>query len=82
MEVSTAWARNAQNMARPAIDPGFRFMEISGGATAIGALPSGMFNDGADGLIDLKRCGEMKMAQNRLNAFEREMPHMMLLAKN
>lgn len=69
-----------ENMARPAIDPLFRSAGISAGARAIGLLLSGMLNDGASGLTDLKRCGGVTIVQNPLDAAEAAMPSAALQA--
>ncbi|WP_246413272.1 chemotaxis protein CheB [Rhizobium indicum] len=71
-----------ENMARPAIDPLFRSAGISAGPRAIGVLLSGMLNDGASGLADLKRCGGMTVVQSPLDAAESEMPRTALLASD
>ncbi|WP_375450718.1 chemotaxis protein CheB [uncultured Devosia sp.] len=71
-----------ENMARPAIDPLFRSAGISAGPRAIGVLLSGMLNDGASGLADLKRCGGVTVVQNPLDALEGEMPRTALLASD
>ena len=71
-----------ENMARPAIDPLFRSVGISAGPKAIGVLLSGMLNDGASGLADLKRCGGVTVVQNPLDAAEAEMPRAALLASD
>ncbi|KAA0687377.1 chemotaxis protein CheB [Neorhizobium sp. P12A] len=71
-----------ENMARPAIDPLFRSAGISAGPGAIGVLLSGMLNDGASGLADLKRCGGVTVVQSPLDAIESEMPRTALLASD
>ena len=71
-----------ENMARPAIDPLFRSAGISAGPKAIGVLLSGMLNDGASGLADLKRCGGVTVVQSPLDAAEGEMPGAALLASD
>ncbi len=71
-----------ENMARPAIDPLFRSAGISAGPRAIGVLLSGMLNDGASGLADLKRCGGVTVVQNPGDAAESEMPRTALLASD
>lgn len=71
-----------ENMARPAIDPLFRSAGVSAGPRAIGVLLSGMLNDGASGLADLKRCGGVTIVQNPLDAVESEMPRTALLASD
>jgi two-component system chemotaxis response regulator CheB len=71
-----------ENMARPAIDPLFRSVGISAGPRAIGVLLSGMLNDGASGLADLKRCGGVTVVQSPFDAIESEMPRTALLASD
>ncbi len=71
-----------ENMSRPAIDPLFRSAGISAGPRAIGVLLSGMLNDGASGLADLKRCGGVTVVQSPLDAVESEMPRTALLASD
>ncbi len=71
-----------ENMARPAIDALFRSAGISAGPRAIGVLLSGMLNDGAAGLADLKRCGGVTVVQSPLDAIEGEMPRAALLASD
>lgn len=71
-----------ENMARPAIDPLFRSVGISAGPRAIGVLLSGMLNDGASGLADLRRCGGVTVVQNPLDAVEGEMPQAALRASD
>lgn len=71
-----------ENMSRPAIDPLFRSVGVSAGPRAIGVLLSGMLNDGASGLADLKRCGGVTVAQSPSDAVEDEMPRTALLASD
>lgn len=71
-----------ENMSRPAIDPLFRSVGISAGPRAIGVLLSGMLNDGASGLADLKRCGGVTIVQSPLDAAEGEMPRTALEASD
>jgi two-component system chemotaxis response regulator CheB len=71
-----------ENMSRPAIDPLFRSVGIGAGPRAIGVLLSGMLNDGAAGLADLKRCGGVTVVQSPLDAVESEMPRTALLASD
>jgi two-component system, chemotaxis family, protein-glutamate methylesterase/glutaminase len=63
-----------ENMARPAIDPLFRSLGTSYGPRAIGVVLTGMLNDGAAGLADLKRCAGTTVVQNPLDATASEMP--------
>ena len=71
-----------ENLARPAIDPLFRSAGVSYGSRAIGVVLTGMLNDGAAGLADLKRCGGVTVVQNPIEAREREMPLSALAASD
>jgi two-component system, chemotaxis family, protein-glutamate methylesterase/glutaminase len=63
-----------ENMARPSIDPLFRSIGISYGPRAIGVVLTGLLNDGAAGLADLKRCGGIAIVQNPADAAAADMP--------
>ena len=63
-----------ENLARPAIAPMFRSIGVSHGSGAIGVVLTGMLDDGAAGLADLKRCGGITVVQNPIEAMEPEMP--------
>ncbi|MFC0805306.1 chemotaxis protein CheB [Ensifer sp. P24N7] len=63
-----------ENLARPAVDPLFRSVGVSYGPRAIGLVLTGMLNDGAAGLADLKRCGGVTVVQNPTDAAAPEMP--------
>jgi two-component system chemotaxis response regulator CheB len=63
-----------ENMARPAIDPLFRSVAISFGPRAIAVVLTGMLNDGASGLADVKRCGGVTVVQNPADALAADMP--------
>jgi two-component system chemotaxis response regulator CheB len=71
-----------ENLARPAIDPLLRSAGLSYGSRAIGVVLTGMLNDGASGLADLKRCGGITIVQNPIEALEREMPLSALAASD
>ena len=71
-----------ENLARPAIDPLLRSVGLSHGSRAIGVVLTGMLNDGAAGLADLKRCGGVTVVQNPIEATEREMPLAALAASD
>ncbi len=71
-----------ENLARPAIDPLLRSVGLSHGSRAIGVVLTGMLNDGAAGLADLKRCGGVTVVQNPVEAKEREMPLAALAASD
>jgi len=63
-----------ENLARPAIDPLFRSVGVAYGSKAIGLVLSGLLNDGAAGLADLKRCGGIAVVQNPADAEAPDMP--------
>lgn len=63
-----------ENLARPAIDPLFRSIGVSCGSRAVGVVLTGMLNDGAAGLADLKRCGGLTVVQNPAEATAPDMP--------
>ncbi|OHV80566.1 chemotaxis protein CheB [Ensifer sp. LCM 4579] len=63
-----------ENLARPAVDPLFRSVGMSFGPAAIGLVLTGMLNDGAAGLADLKRCGGVAVVQNPADAVAPDMP--------
>ncbi|HET6308862.1 MAG TPA: chemotaxis protein CheB [Rhodopila sp.] len=63
-----------ENMTRPAIDPLFRSVAMSCGPRAIGVVLSGLLNDGAAGLADIKRCGGVTVVQNPRDAVAPDMP--------
>lgn len=63
-----------ENMARPAIDPLFRSVAVSFGPRVIAVVLTGMLNDGASGLADVKRCGGIAVVQNPSDAFASSMP--------
>jgi two-component system, chemotaxis family, protein-glutamate methylesterase/glutaminase len=71
-----------ENLARPAIDPLLRSAGVSYGSRAIGVVLTGMLDDGAAGLADLKRCGGVTVVQNPTEAAEREMPLAALAASD
>ncbi|HEY3779421.1 MAG TPA: chemotaxis protein CheB [Rhizomicrobium sp.] len=63
-----------ENMARPAIDPLFRSVGVSFGPRTIAVVLTGMLNDGASGLADVKRCGGITIVQNPADAAAPDMP--------
>jgi two-component system chemotaxis response regulator CheB len=71
-----------ENLARPAIDPLLRSAGVSHGSRSIGVVLTGMLNDGAAGLSDLKRCGGTTVVQNPTEAQERDMPLAALTASD
>ena len=63
-----------ENLARPAIDPLFRSVGACYGSGAISVVLSGKLNDGAAGMVDLKRCGGIAVIQNPTDAPAPDMP--------
>jgi two-component system chemotaxis response regulator CheB len=63
-----------ENLARPAVDPLFRSVGISFGPRTIAVVLSGLLNDGAAGVADVKRCGGITVVQNPADAVAAEMP--------
>lgn len=63
-----------ENMARPAIDPLFRSVAVEYGPRVIGVVLTGMLDDGASGLADVKRCGGLTVVQSPTDAEARDMP--------
>jgi two-component system chemotaxis response regulator CheB len=63
-----------ENRFRPGIDPLFRSAAVSRGARAIGVVLTGMLDDGVAGLIAIKRCGGVTIAQDPSEATYPDMP--------
>ena len=63
-----------ENRTRPAIDPMFRSAAVSCSTRVIGVLLSGLLNDGTSGLIAIRRCGGLAVAQDPRDALFGDMP--------
>jgi two-component system chemotaxis response regulator CheB len=63
-----------ENRSRPAIDPLFRSAAASCTTRVIGVLLSGMLDDGSAGLLAIRRCGGLAVAQDPHDASFPEMP--------
>jgi two-component system, chemotaxis family, protein-glutamate methylesterase/glutaminase len=63
-----------ENLSRPAIDPLFRSVAVSFGPRVIAVVLTGLLNDGASGLADVKRCGGITVVQNPADAAASGMP--------
>lgn len=71
-----------ENHSRPAIDPLFRSAAASYGSCVIGVVLTGMLDDGASGLLAIRRCNGVTVVQNPIDALYSEMPESALAAVN
>jgi two-component system, chemotaxis family, protein-glutamate methylesterase/glutaminase len=69
-----------ENSQRPAIDALFRSAAVAFGARAIGLVLTGWLDDGAAGLVAIKRCGGIALVQQPEDAPAAEMPRRAIAA--
>lgn len=63
-----------ENRSRPAIDPLFRSAAVTYGNRVIGIILTGYLDDGTSGMIAIKRCGGVCIAQDPEDASYPDMP--------
>lgn len=62
------------NRHRPAVDPMFQSVAKYAGANSVGVILTGMGNDGAAGMLDMKKAGAFNLAQDEASCVVFGMP--------
>jgi two-component system, chemotaxis family, protein-glutamate methylesterase/glutaminase len=68
-----------ENRSRPAIDPLFRSAAVDHGNRVIGVILTGYLDDGTSGMMAIRRCGGICIAQDPDDAAHAEMPHSVIV---
>lgn len=68
-----------ENRSRPAIDPLFRSAAVAHGNRVIGVILTGYLDDGTSGMMAIKRCGGICIAQDPDDATHADMPRSVIV---
>lgn len=68
-----------ENRSRPAIDPLFRSAAVDHGNRVIGVILTGYLDDGTSGMMAIKRCGGICIAQDLDDAAHADMPRSVIV---
>lgn len=68
-----------ENRSRPAIDPLFRSAAVAHGNRVIGVILTGYLDDGTSGMMAIKRCGGICIAQDPDDADHADMPRSVIV---
>ena len=68
-----------ENRSRPAIDPLFRSAAVAHGNRVIGVILTGYLDDGTSGMMAIKRCGGICIAQDPDDADHPDMPRSVIV---